>query len=321
MLKTIISLISISLLTINATSIAQPSITEPNAIKEEPLDRIAVVINNEIITQSVFNHYLALAKQQFTQRHIPIPDERVFKKQVIDQLIYQKLQLQLAKQNKLVSNNEEINAAIARIATQNQISQSALKKKLIQQGISYLEFRKQIQQQLLISKLEQQIIANNIAISKSDVICFRKQHQAQITSTRYHVATILIPMSKDTPKSQINHIKFKALLVLKQLRKGLSFEHAMVSHPGSSDLGWRSISDIPQVFVSSISKMKPNEIMGPIQAHNGFHIIKLLGKKTQELSDNRQIQQIVYRQKFERALQQWLGQLRRSSYVRICIDL
>ncbi|WP_369421478.1 SurA N-terminal domain-containing protein [Coxiella-like endosymbiont] len=281
---------------------------------------MAAVVNNEIITQSEFNHALAGAKQQLTQHHIPMPDEKVFRKHVIDQLIYQKLQLQLSKRNKIKASDEEINAIISRIAAQNQLSQSALKEKLNQQGISYREFRNQIRKQLLISKLQQQMMANNITISKSDLVTFQKQHPARIASARYHVATILIRVPEGATQAQINHAKGKAFLVLKQLRKGLSFESTMSAHPGSSDLGWRSSSDLPQVFVNPISKMKPNDVVGPIQAPNGFHLIKLLGKENQDRANNQQNQQAVCQQKFEKALQQWLEQLRRSSYVRIYIN-
>ena len=323
MLKTIIRLIAISLLTISAASMAQSILPEePNATQEQPLDQIAVVVNNEIITQSEFNHALAAVKQQFTQHHIPMPNKKVFQKQVIDQLIYQKLQLQLTKRNKIKASDEEINAAIVRMAAQNQLSQSAFKEKLIQQGISYREFRNQIKKQLLISKLQQQVIANDITISESDIVAFKKQHQAQISAARYHVATILIPVPEgvDATQVQINHAKKKAFLVLKQLRKGLSFESAMSTHPGSSDLGWWSISDLPQVFISSIRKMKPNEVLGPVKAPNGFHLIKLLGKENQDMANSQQIQHAVYQKKFEKTLQQWLWQLRHSSYVHIYIN-
>lgn len=320
--KTIIRLIGISLLTVNAANMAQSPLSKLNAMQEQPLDRIAVIVNDEIITQNEFNHALDAARQQFTQQHVPRSDEKVFQKQVIDQLIYQKLQLQLAKQSKIKVNDKEINIAIIRIAAQNQLSQSAFKEKLTQRGISYREFRSQIEKQLLISKLQQQVIANNITISKSDIVAFKKKHQAQITSARYHVATILIPVPKGTTatKAQINYAKDTAFLVLKQLHKGLSFESAMSAHPGSRDLGWWSINDLPQVFVSSIKKMKPNEVLGPIQAPNGFHLVKLLGKESQDMVNSRQIKQTVYQKKFEKALQKWLGQLRRSSYVRIYIN-
>lgn len=322
MSKIIIRLIGIFLLTIHATSMAQSPRFEPNAAQEQPLDRIVAIVNNEIITQNEFNHALDAARQQFTQHHVSMPDEKVLQKQVINQLIYQKLQLQLAKQRKIKVSDKEVNAAIIRIAAQNRLSQSALKEKLTQQGISCQEFRSQIEKQLLISKLQQQVMTNNIAISKSDIVAFKKQHQAQITFSCYHVATVLIPVPKGTiaaTQAQINHAKDTAFLVLKQLHKGLSFESAMSAHPGSSDLGWWSINDLPQVFVSSINKMKPNEILGPIQAPNGFHLVKLLGKETQNMLSSRQIKQAVYQQEFEKALQQWLGQLRHFSYVRVCI--
>lgn len=322
MLKTIIYLIIISLLTISIDSMAQSPLLKPNTTKEKLLDQIALIVNNEIVTQSAFNRSLAIAKQQFTQNHISISNKKVFRKQVINQLIYQKLQLQLAKRNKLKASNEEINMTIAGIAAQNQLSQSSLKEKLMQQGISYMEFRKQIQKQLLISKLQQQVIANNITVSKSDIVAFRKQHQIQIASTRYHIATILIPVTECATQAQINHAKCKAFLILKQLHKGLDFKYVMSTYPGSSDLGWRLISDLPQIFASSIRKIKLNEVIGPIQASNGFHLIKLLGKEIQDMpnSHGQQIQQAVYQKKFEKALRRWLWQLRRSSYIRIYIN-
>ncbi|ABS77171.1 peptidylprolyl isomerase [Coxiella burnetii] len=320
MWKKILTSMVIILSVTSISAFAQSTLPAPNATHEQSLDQIVAVVNDEIITQSELNHALTAAKQQFMQRQISLPDQKTFKKQVLDQLIYQKLQLQVAKHNQIKVTNNEINAAVARISQANHLSQTALKQKLTQEGISYKEFRSQLQKQLIISKLQHQALQDTISINKSDIAAFQKQHAGQIASTEYHIATILIPLPASATQAQINHAKGKAALVLKQLQKGSSFETAMKMHPGSADLGWRSAKELPQVFVKTVLKMKPNEVTGPIQAPNGFHIIKLLDKEAKNTVSDQQIQRIVYQQKVEKALQKWLTQLRSSAYIHIYAD-
>ena len=320
MRKKILTSMVIILSVTSISAFAQSALPPPNAAHEQYLDQIIAVVNDEIITQSELSHALTAAKQEFRQRQILAPNQKTFKKQVLDQLIYQKLQLQVAKRNQIEVTNSEINAAVASISEANHLSQTALKQKLTQEGISYKEFRSQLQKQLIISKLQQQALQDNISINKCDIAAFEKQHAAQIASTEYRIATILIPLPVSATQAQINHAKGKAALVLKQLEKGSSFEIAMKMHPGSADLGWRSVNELPQVFVKTILKMKPNEVTGPIQAPNGFHIIKLLDKEAKNTVSDQQIQQIVYQQKVEKALQKWLTKLRSSAYIHIYTD-
>ena len=297
---------------------AQPILFAASVITpEESLNQIIAVVNDEIITQSEFAHETNITKQQFAQKRVSLPNRQVFERQVLDQLIYQKLQLQLAKRNNIKATNREVDAAVTRIAAQNHLSRTALKQKLGQEGISYKEFLSQLQKQLIILKLQHQIVGSDIAINRSDILAFKKQHQKQLTYAQYHVATVLIPLFDDSTQAQINHAREKAMLVLNKLRSGSNFKAGMKTHPGSIDLGWHAADDLPQVFTSVITKMKKNEIAGPIQAPNGFHIIKLIDKKTRSSVTDQQVQQIIYRKKFEQALQKWLLQLRRAAYVRI----
>ncbi|MFW0073069.1 MAG: SurA N-terminal domain-containing protein [Coxiella-like endosymbiont] len=316
MLKKIVSFIVI-LFTIGYTFTQSALSTALTITPEQSLNQIVAVVNDEIITQSEFTHAASIAKQQFAQEHIALPNEQTFKRQVLDQLIYQALQLQLAKRSNIKVTNKEVNAAIAHIAAQNHFSRTILQRKLAQEGIAYKQFRDQLQEQLTISKLQHQIVGNDITIDESDISAFKKQHQKQLAPTQYHIATILIPLFDSSTQAQINHARGKAMLVLNKLRSGSNFETGMKMHPGSIDLGWRTADNLPQVFASAITKMKPNEIAGPIQAPNGFHIIKLIDKEATGNVTDQQVQQIVYQQKLEQAIQKWLLQLRRAAYIRI----
>ncbi|QHG92393.1 peptidylprolyl isomerase [Coxiella endosymbiont of Amblyomma sculptum] len=320
-LRRISQFIVMSLLMINSTvGTAQSFSHKPgiSTVRERLLDQIVAVINNEVITQSEFNRALASAKQQFIQHHIPIPNEKIFRKQTMDQLIYQKLQLQLAKTVKIRVSSKEVNTVIANMASQNQLSQSTLKKKVFQKNISYQEFRNQIKEQLLIAKLERQMVANNIVLNKEDAVSAQRKYQKTTTPICYHIAEILIAIPENPTQNQINYAKDKAYSILKKLNGGLNFESEMSVYSGT-DFGWRLINDLPKLFINSIKKMKSNDITGPIKAPNGFHLIKLLGKKTQNIINDQKIQQVAYQKKFAKALQQWLRQLRCLSYICICI--
>ena len=316
MWKKILSVMVISLSIVSLNTFIQSNLLASNTTNEQLLDQIIAVVNNDIITQSELDHALVVTKQQFIQRQNLPSDEKIFIKQVLDKLIYQQLQLQMAKRNHIKVSNGEINVAIARIAKEGHLSQIVFKQQLTQHRM----LRNRLVQQLLISKLQQQALQNNISITESDVSTFQKQHTTQIVTTRYRVVSMLIPLPLSATQAQINHAKSQADLVLKQLQKASNFKIARGTHLSSTDLGWRSVDELPQVFAETVVKMKPNELAGPIQAPNGFHIIKLLDKEEKNTVSDQQIQQIVYRQKVERVLQKWLAQLRSSAYVRIYKD-
>ncbi len=319
MLKILVrTFLSAALLFVMTNATVAAGLPTPNVTKEQSVNQIVAVVNDEIITQSELDHALLAAQQQFQQRGIPVPDEQTFKKQVLDQLIYQKLQLQLAKRNNVTASNEEVNTAIAQIAAQNRATLDQLKEKLTQDGVSYETFRDQIRKQIIIGKLQRQAIGGTLSVSKSEIAEYRAKNATQNNSAQYHVATVLFSLPDAATPEQIAAVKQQAESELKKLQRGTNFTQAINTHPGSSDLGWRSLNDLPQLFVNQVTKMKPGEVAGPVQAPNGFHVIKLIGKRQNSsgLTDQ-QIQNVLLQQKYQQALEKWLQQLRQGAYVRV----
>ena len=296
------------------------NMTTLNMSHRQFLDKIIAVVNDEIITQSELDHTIAVEKK-FMQHKVLQFDQKKIKKQALDQLIYQKLQLQMAKINQIKVTENEIKMAIKHMLTVNHLSKTVFEKKLIHRRISYKEFYSQLQKQLIILKLQHQVFQDNFSIDKYDIENFQKQNVKQrIAMIKYHIATVLISIPTLATSAQISRVKDKAILVLKQLKKGSNFETVMKMHPGSIDLNWRFADELPQVFVNSVLKMKPNELSDPIQSSNGFHIIKLIGKEIKNTISDKQMQQIIYRKKAEKVLQKWLMQLRNSAYIHIYAD-
>src|SRR5476651_2284415 len=85
----------------------------------QSLDQIVAVVNDDVITKSELDHSLNIVKIQITQQNMPVPAENVLEKQVLEQLITKRLQLQVAKQAGITVTDNDLDSAIGNIAKQN----------------------------------------------------------------------------------------------------------------------------------------------------------------------------------------------------------
>lgn len=300
---------------------ANDNLPVPGLTQVQDLNRIVAIANDEAITQTELDMALMAAHQQMAQAGITPPDEKTLRSRVLEQLIYQKLELQLAKRNNVKATPEELQTAVERVAAENHISVDELKQKLREEGFSYEKFVSQIRKQIVVSKLQRQALGNTITITKKDIATFRAQHPAEKGATQYHIETILTPLPETPTADQIAQAKAKALDILKAAQENQNFDALIEKNPGSMDLGWRNENDLPQIFVSQIAKMHNGEIAGPIQAPNGFHVIKLIEARTESHNfTDEQIQNFIFQQKMNIAMKPWLAQLRKAAYIQILVN-
>lgn len=283
-----------------------------------PINGIVAIVNDAVITQDEFNQALNAAKQQAQQNNLTLPSTTELKKEVLNQMIDQELELQLAKQNKIEVSEHEIDAAIERIAEQNHISVAELKDRLTLDHLPYTTFRHQLQKQILLSKVQQQAVAGSIEITDKDIQAFRHKKDVMSDATQYHVATLLLPSAmaktpeeKAEQNTQIQHL-------IQKIRQSTRQHKA---YAGSMDLGWQTLDTLPAVFAPIVSNMQPGEVKGPVSAPNGQHILQLLDKTQGESLTTDQIKTIVYQKKAQDAVQKWITQLKKHAYIHIVSNL
>lgn len=304
------------------------SVQAKSTPSSQSLDQIVVVVNDDVITTSELNHAIAVAKIQMTQQRLPIPSNKILQKQVIDQLINNKLQMQLARQAGVTISDDELNTIVARIAKQNNVSVKELYRHVNQDGMSTEEYRHQLRDQVTLQKLQQQELGGKITLTPAEVTSFmHSQNWQNNISKEYHLEDILIPFS-DTPSSdEIIAAKKQAQSILLKLQQGQSFQEvAQADSSGThalqgGDLGWRKLPEIPSAFADRVIKMHAKEIIGPIQAPNGFHIIRLVAVRTltspHDLPTRKQVEGLLMQQKFEEAVQNWVSKLRNQAFIQI----
>lgn len=304
-----------------------PSFAAENA----SLDKIVAIVNDDVITHSELDHALTAIKFQIAQEQAPQPSEAALQKQVLDQLINKKLQLQMAKQAGISVSDDELNKAIERIASQNQISVESLYSHLNQDGMSTRDYRHEIHDQMVMQKLQQQEVVSHIVISPQEIDGFlRTQAWKNNSTTEYHLEDILIPLSDAPSPQDIGAAKKQADIIMTKLKNGANFnELAQKESQGSNalkggDLGWRKLPEIPTAFVEPVTHLKANGLAGPIQTPNGFHIIRLTDTRAitekQSAPDRKQIEQLLLQRKFEEAVQNWVSKLRSQAFITMPSD-
>lgn len=270
------------------------------------LNAVVAVVNNGVITQTELNNAISEAKQQLAAGGNPQAiSQAQLKKMVLKQLIDEKLQLELAKQAKVTVTDAEVTQAITHIAAQNHLTLSSLKDKLQQQNMSYTAYRQMIHKQLLIHKIQQTGIGAEPKITAQDLKEALTQYQMHVnTQQAYHLIDIVAPTKQDAEKFMV------------QLKNGVDIQS---SNPQNfHDLGWQTQNTLPSIFVKEIASMKTGDIAGPIQAPNGFHVIKLVGVQGNSATPTKQqLENIAYQMKFQQAVKKWLVQLRKTAYIKI----
>lgn len=249
----------------------------------ETLDRIVAVVNKNVITQQQLSEQIEITRQQWLSENKPIPDAATFRKQVLNKMIDNELQLQLAANSGLKINEAALDKTIMGIAQRNGFTLEQLREKLQQENIPYAKYRQQIRQQLIINRLQQDEVAAKITVTDQetkDMLAHMPKSTPQ--KTAYHVEDLLIPFPNNPSTADISRIKAIALSLLQEAKNGSSFQkligQANKFNPPltGGDLGWRPLNDLPDIFQIPVQKLKPGEVTEPIQAGNGFHLIRLL---------------------------------------------
>ncbi len=249
-------------------------------VNAQPLDKIVAVINDNVITNQELDSQLSLVEKQLQQRHVKKPEPAIFKKQVLQHMIDVELQLQMVKSHGIEISYDQVSDSIKNIAKQNKISIASMKKSILAQGITWSKYRADIKKEILLSKLQQQSIAQ-VVVTDNQVNDYLNSHQQQ-SNLQYHLKDILLPLVDGPSPEQLKKANLTANELINKLKNGLDFSQAAVELSSGNvalkggDLGMRSLAALPKMFAELAVSMKKNEIAGPIRASNGLHIIKLV---------------------------------------------
>lgn len=307
---------------------------QPAMAKEEMLNRIVVVVDKGIITESQLNERVSLVKHNLERSNTPLPNMDILREQVLQQMINQQIQLNLATQTSVRVTDDEVNSMIQALAKQNNKTVDELYNDITSKGDSYNSFRQEMRDELIIHKLQQRDVASKVIVTDQEVTDYlRRANALQENQVEYNIDDILIALPESPTPEQITQARDTAEKLVKKANTGTNFKTLAVEHSSGEqalkggELGWRKLAELPDVFAEKIINMKKGGIAGPIKTSNGFHVIRLtdtrkanIDKNANEDMQRMQIRQLLFQRKLNERLMNWLIQLRANAYINIIDD-
>ena len=256
----------------------------PNAAAE--IDRILVIVNDDVITETELTNRLAETKTQLALEKIKMPPDDILRKQLLDRMVLERLQLQLAVQTGVRVGESDVDQAIETIARRNNMSVENFRKALTKSGMDVAAYRAQTRDQLVIQQLLEREINNRVNVTDSEVSHFLEnpQNRADMDVT-YNLSHILIGIPESASPEAIQAAKKRADDILRQLKAGADFEQIAVSYSQGADalkggsLGWKKPGELPELFLGALKSLAPGDISETLRSPNGFHILKLNDKR------------------------------------------
>lgn len=264
-----------------------PGTSAAPALPGQALDEVVAVANKQPILASDMDEQIAQVTQNLRAQGTSLPPENVMRHQVLEHLITQKLELQAAQRKGIRISADQVNNALSSIAARHGLTLAQLPKALSAQGRDYLAFRRRIKSQLTIHQLVQQTVASNIQVTPTEISHYiQRQDNATGGNVEYQLAQILIAFPSDSTPDQVKQAKKKAANLVTKIRNGADFAATAVANSNGSHaleggtIGWIKAANLPTLFEDVVPKLQTGAISEPIVGVGGFHIVKLMDKRS-----------------------------------------
>ncbi len=250
------------------------------------MDRIIAIVDQGVITEQELIDRTRTVKDQLKKQGTPLPSDSVLERQVLERLIADSLQLQLAAQTGIKIDDTQLDKTIERIAAQNKMSVDEFKDVLEKDGIPLRKFREDIRSEITIARVREREVDNKLNISEGEIDNYlTTQANRGEEQDEFEISHILIRTPEDASPEDLEKAKAKTQEALKQLADGTSFSEVSASLSDAPNalegggMGWRSGAQLPALFLEILKPMQKGEISKPIRSPNGFHILKVTDRR------------------------------------------
>ena len=246
-------------------------------------DFIVAVVNSTPITNVELQLRLLRVLQQLS-RQGNVPPRSQLLREVLERLILERAQLQLARELGVTPDDAAVDQAVDNVALQNQVSLEELKRRLSADGVDYARFRADVRDELTLVRLREREVDSRVKVSEQDIDQFFRDRQAQAGAEpeRIQLAQILVAVPESATADQVRALQAKAQRALDRVRAGEPFAGvaAEVSdaadRAAGGDLGLRPVDRLPSLFVDAVRDLKDGALAGPLRSGAGFHVLQLV---------------------------------------------
>jgi peptidyl-prolyl cis-trans isomerase SurA len=259
----------------------------PASANAKVIDSIQVVVNDEVITRNEVAGRVAQVSQNMKARNAQMPDPATMERQVLEAMIVERAQLQLAKEMGVKVDDRTLDATIGRIAENQKMSVQDMRNQMEKEGMPFAQFREDIRNEIMMQRLREHEVDSKIQVSEAEIDTYMAAAKAaEADRIEVDISQILVRVPENASPEQIAARAARAEEVMRQLRTGADFARMASTYSDAPDalkggeIGWRDADRLPPMFSTELRKLEAGQVTPILKTNVGFHILKLAGKRS-----------------------------------------
>jgi len=259
----------------------------PASANAKVVDSIQVVVNDEVITRNEVTGRVAQVSQNMKARNAQLPDPATMERQVLEAMIVERAQLQLAKEMGVRVDDRTLDATIGRIAENQKMSVQDMRNQMEKEGMPFAQFREDIRNEIMMQRLREHEVDSKIQVSEAEIDTYMAAAKAaDAARIEVDISQILVRVPENASPEQIAARAARAEEVMRQLRTGADFARMASTYSDAPDalkggeIGWRDADRLPPMFSTELRKLEAGQVTPILKTNVGFHILKLSNKRS-----------------------------------------
>ena len=255
----------------------------------ETLNRVVALVNDDVILESELSSRETMIVDQLRQQQAQLPSRPSLRKQVLDRLVLENLQLQLAERSGIRVDDETLNSNLRNLAKQNGMTLTEFREVLEKDGFDYAAFREEFRDQIIMNRVRQEMVDKRVQVTEQEVDQLLASAASFNDQDReYRLAHILVSVPEAASPEQVQAARKRAEDILSRLSAGADFEQIAIAESdgqqalSGGDLGWRKTGQLPSFFTNVVGQLERGQVSELIRSPSGFHIVKIMDIRGEE---------------------------------------
>ena len=279
-------IVTLSLLLVTTAFAASKDATPAKPPPTVEIESIAAVVNTEVVTQRELDARLAAARRQLSRQNIAIPPNEALLRQVLERLILERVQLQVARDVGIRVDEAQLDQSIARIAESNKMTLAAFRKAVEADGIPWVRFREDLRHEILLARVRDREVDNRVSVSDAEVDhAFEIEQRLGKDRQEVDLGHIIVRVPESGDPTQVATLRTRIDEARRKLLAGEDFARVAATYSDAADalqggrIGVRGLDRLPSLYAEVARSLAVDGVSEVLRSAAGFHVLKLFARR------------------------------------------
>jgi peptidyl-prolyl cis-trans isomerase SurA len=269
------------------------------------LDQVVAIVDEDVILQTELEARISTITSRLSAQGTALPPRQILEERVLDQLITESIQMQMADRAGMRISDNELNETMANIAERNGMSLAQFENQLAAEGVTYNQAREQIRREMLTSRVQQRQVGNRVRVTDREVENYLESLEARGgNNAQYRLAYIFVSVDDPSDDAEVDAARVKAERLRTEIASGRDFREVAVAESDASnaleggDMGWRAEGQLPSLVAPVVPELPVGEPSDVLENNSGFHLVMVMDKRggeQQQMIQQHRVRHILVR--------------------------